>query len=174
MPRFVLFALAVGGLFAGVRAEDDIDEDDLDVDLDVDSEDSEFQDTPLLSSLWEATSTANNDAIDRLLDSSPTAISHRAGDGRGLAWWAWEFQNTHVLASILSLGGDPLADVKDKGGETAKDMCKTDCDEEELMTKARSMVDDLKAKKEAREKEKENNDIDADLDDDEDLSDDEF
>merc|ERR1719223_823023 len=88
-----------------------------------DDDEVEFQDTPLLTSLWEATSQANNDAIDRLLDSSDQAFKARASDGRGLAWWAFEFKNAYVLGSILANGGDPESTQEDIGGQTAVQIC---------------------------------------------------
>merc|ERR1719411_2496967 len=87
------------------------------------AEEVEFQDTPLLTSLWEATSNADNDAIDRLLDSSQHAVSSRASDGRGLAWWAWEFKSTHALGAMLAYGGDIASEEEDLQGQTAISMC---------------------------------------------------
>merc|ERR1719499_2008843 len=95
----------------------------------------EFQDTPLLTSMWEATKDSDNDAIDRLLDSSEYAVKSRASDGRGLAWWAWEFKNVYVLGAIKAYGGDPMSTDEDLDGSTASSMCvpANDCDTEALM-----------------------------------------
>merc|ERR1712176_576331 len=139
-----------------------------------DDDDDDFADTPLLSSLWEATSQGNNDAIDRLLDSSEQAISARAADGRGLAWWAYEFQNVYALASIIAFGGDIESGAKDTGGETAVAMCErnTDCNKAELIQKAKGMAEDVKKRKEERKKERE--EMDAEIDDIDSVDDDEF
>jgi len=136
-------------------------------------DDVEFQDTPLLSSMWEATSSFNNDALDRLLDSSQYAVSSRASDGRGLAWWAYEFQNVHALASIIAHGGDIQSKDEDLQGQPAVEMCEQnpDCNKEDLIAKAEAMVDEIKKKKEEREKAKETAESDSDLDDDLDSSD---
>jgi len=171
MSRSVFFAFVFGAMLNAlvVRADDDEDEDEMD--------DLEFADTPLLSSLWEATSSDNTDALDRLLDSSTYAITSRAADGRGLAWWAWEFGNVHALGSIAALGGDIESKLKDLGGETAISMCdkKPECNKDEILEKAKGMVEDLKAKKAAREKERADLDASADEDiDDDEVADDEF
>eukprot|EP00927_Polykrikos_kofoidii_P064439 TRINITY_DN59639_c0_g1_i1.p1 TRINITY_DN59639_c0_g1~~TRINITY_DN59639_c0_g1_i1.p1 ORF type:complete len:182 (-),score=50.61 TRINITY_DN59639_c0_g1_i1:136-630(-) len=148
-----------------VRAEDD--------DFDFDVEDSEFQDTPLLSSLWEATSSNDDDTINRLVDSSSLPISARSGDGRGLAWWAYEFQNVHVLASILAEGGDIESTAKDTGGETAVMMCEKNpsCNKADLIQRAQDMVEMVKKAKADRKKAEEDSDA---LEDDDDIGDDEF
>merc|ERR1712014_79136 len=91
--RFVLAALCC----VSCRADDDF----------------EFQDSPILSSMWEATKDGNTDALDRLLDSNDNSIRLRASYGRGLAWWAWEFQSVYALAAIMAYGGDVLSDSED-------------------------------------------------------------
>merc|ERR1711879_257570 len=128
-------------------------------------DDQEFADTPLLSSLWEATSQGNNDALDRLLDSSAGAVSARAADGRGLAWWAFEFQNAYALASIFASGGSIDSGVEDTGGETAAAMCEKNpnCNKQELVQKANALLADVKLRREQMKKERE--DLDADIDD---------
>merc|ERR1719291_249922 len=120
-------------------------------------DDEDFQDTPILSSLWEATSQANNDAIDRLLDSSPSGIKARASDGRGLAFWAYEFQNAYALASIEANGGDIASKDEDLGGQTAEQMCEqnAECDKKALVEKAKGMVDDIQKRQEERKVERE-------------------
>merc|ERR1739845_27114 len=121
-----------------------------------------------------ATSQGNNDNIDRLLDSSPQALTARAADGRGLLWWAYEFQNTYALGSILAFGGDIDSDLKDLGGETAQQQCEknTDCNKMELVEQAKALVEELTEKKAARQKERE--DLDAEVDDIDSIDDDEF
>lgn len=135
-----------------------------------DDEEFEFEDSPLLSSMWEATSSANNDALDRLLDSSEVAIKLRSADGRGLPWWAWEFKNAYALGSILSLGGDPLAETPDAGGAAASSFCGEDCDKDALMTEAKALIEDIKARKEERAKQA-LEELEDDDDDDDDLAD---
>ncbi|CAK9104482.1 unnamed protein product [Durusdinium trenchii] len=136
--------------------------------------DESWQDTPILTSLWQATSNNDNDAIDRLLDSSESAVSSRSGDGRGLAWWAWEFQNEYVLGSILAYGGDILSEDEDESGKAAMAMCteNPDCNKDSLVQKAKSMMEDLKKRKEQRAADREKDDFDDEED--EELGDDEF
>eukprot|EP00929_Paragymnodinium_shiwhaense_P033143 TRINITY_DN18253_c0_g1_i4.p1 TRINITY_DN18253_c0_g1~~TRINITY_DN18253_c0_g1_i4.p1 ORF type:complete len:172 (+),score=69.12 TRINITY_DN18253_c0_g1_i4:79-594(+) len=171
MSRGALAALLAGFVFVldgpfPVMAEED------DAIADGDEED-DWADTPLLTSTWEAISSGNTDALDRLLDSSDLTVSSRAADGRGLAFWAYEFQSVYALASINAFGGDMLKPIKDSGGETPMDMCKknSDCNLDELTAKAKAMVDDLIAKKEQRKKQREQEDDELD---DEELGDDEF
>merc|ERR1712039_1069849 len=119
--------------------------------------------TPLLTSLFFATKDSDNDAIDRLLDSSEGAVSARSSDGRGLAWWAWEFQNTYVLAAIEAYGGNMLSESEDLQGQPAYQMCtdNSDCNKDTLVEKAKARVTDIKKRKEEREKEKEDADFDS-------------
>jgi len=163
---FAAAALALLICHVVVNADDDDDED---------IDDSDFADTPLLTSLWEATSSGNNDALDRLLDSSTTALSSRSADGRGLGWWAWEFENAYALGSIIANGGDIESKAKDVGGEAAMAMCekKPECDKDALLKKAKDMVEEIKEKKAAREKEKADLEAETDIDDSE-IDDDEF
>eukprot|EP00429_Kryptoperidinium_foliaceum_P134668 CAMPEP_0176269426 /NCGR_PEP_ID=MMETSP0121_2-20121125/44184_1 /TAXON_ID=160619 /ORGANISM="Kryptoperidinium foliaceum, Strain CCMP 1326" /LENGTH=182 /DNA_ID=CAMNT_0017609551 /DNA_START=81 /DNA_END=630 /DNA_ORIENTATION=+ len=135
------------------------------------AEEVEFQDTPLLTSMWQATSSSDNDALDRLLDSSAGAVNSRASDGRGLAWWAFEFQNTYALGAIIAYGGDILSDSQDLGGEPAVAMCEKnpDCSPGDLAAKAKEMSVDIARRKEEREKERREM-----QDEEEDIGDDEF
>mmetsp|Transcript_98803 Transcript_98803/g.288219 ORF Transcript_98803/g.288219 Transcript_98803/m.288219 type:complete len:162 (+) Transcript_98803:91-576(+) len=139
-----------------------------------DDSDVEFQDTPLLTSLWEATSSKNNDAIDRLLDSSADAAKARASDGRGLAWWAFEFQNTYALGAIIAYGGDVLSAEEDLQGQAAFTMCSDnpDCDKDALVEQAKTLSVDIKQRKKEREKEREDADFDVDGEGDESSDDD--
>merc|ERR550525_2184348 len=115
------------------------------------ADDVEFQDTPLLSSLWEAANNKDNDAIDRLLDSSAHAVSARVSDGRGLAWWGFEFKNAYVLGAIIAYGGDVESEDEDLQGQSAKSMCEEDseCDLAALIAESKTLSEDIK-KKEGR------------------------
>mmetsp|Transcript_24749 Transcript_24749/g.43304 ORF Transcript_24749/g.43304 Transcript_24749/m.43304 type:complete len:168 (-) Transcript_24749:50-553(-) len=133
-----------------------------------DADEVDFQDTPLLTSIWQATNGADNDAIDRLFDSSSFAVSSRSSDGRGPAWWAFEYKNTYALAAMLAYGGDPMSADEDLQGQTAAEMCEESagCNKDELMETAKGMVDDIKKRKEEREKAAEaDDDPDFDSDD---------
>merc|ERR1719375_2147880 len=126
------------------------------------ADDVEFQDTPLLSSIWQAVSSKDNDAIDRLFDSSSFAVSARASDGRGPAFWAWEFQNTYALGAIIAYGGDVESTDEDLQGSSAVSLCveNSDCDKDALLAEAKGKVDDIKKRKEEREKASEAEDDD--------------
>eukprot|EP00746_Dinoflagellata_sp_MGD_P161250 gnl/MRDRNA2_/MRDRNA2_88324_c0_seq1.p1 gnl/MRDRNA2_/MRDRNA2_88324_c0~~gnl/MRDRNA2_/MRDRNA2_88324_c0_seq1.p1 ORF type:complete len:161 (+),score=48.31 gnl/MRDRNA2_/MRDRNA2_88324_c0_seq1:69-551(+) len=134
--------------------------------LGVTQADEEFRDTPTLSSLWEATSKADNAAIDRILDDHPYAVKSRASDGRGLAWWGYEFKNAYVLASINALGGDFESADEDLQGAPASSMCPEGCDLAALKEEAVAMIEDIKTRAAARaeERAKEDADDDADFD----------
>jgi len=128
--------------------------------------DEEFRDTPTLSSLWEATSKSDNAAIDRILDDHPYAVKSRASDGRGMAWWAYEFKNSYVLGSIQALGGEMDSADEDLQGMKPSSMCGEGCDLDELKKEAMGLVEDIKARAAARaeERAKEDADDDADFD----------
>merc|ERR1719408_1130585 len=118
------------------------------------AEEAEFQDTPLLSSIWQAVSSKDNDAIDRLFDSSNFAPTARASDGRGPVFWAWEFQNAYALGAIIAYGGDILSTDEDLQGQTAVSLCEenSECNKDKLVEEAKGLVEDIKKRKEEREK----------------------
>merc|ERR1719174_1970509 len=140
------------------------------------SDDVEFQDTPLLTSIWQAISSKDNEAIDRLFDSTSFAVTSRASDGRGPLFWAWEYQNHYALGAIIAYGGDVLSTDEDLQGATAVSMCDTnpDCKKDDILEAAKAEVDDIKKRKEEREKQAEELDSDADFDDSSGGDDDEF
>merc|ERR1711862_1005263 len=70
----------------------------------------------MLTSLWQAISSKDNDAVDRLFDSTSFAVTARASDGRGPAFWAWEYQNHYALGAIMAYGGDVLSTDEDLQG----------------------------------------------------------
>merc|ERR1719199_1887808 len=58
-----------------------------------------------------------------LIDSTNFAVTARASDGRGPAWWAWEFQNAYALGAIIAHGGDVESADDDLQGGKAVEMC---------------------------------------------------
>merc|ERR1719198_1784645 len=105
--------------------------------------------------LWEAGNSKDNDAVDRLLDSGASAVSLRASDGRGLAWWGYEFQNAYLLGAILAYGGDIETQDEDLEGNTPLHMCEqeTSCNKDEIIAKAKELSVDIRERKEQRAKE---------------------
>merc|ERR1719460_3365594 len=141
----------------------------------------EFQDTPLLSSIWQAVSSKDNEAVDRLFDSSNFAVTSRASDGRGPAFWAWEYQNAYALGAIIAYGGDVESTDEDLQGSSAVSLCveNSDCNKDELLAEAKGKVEDIKKRKEERESAADDLDSDSDFDVDDqagggDVDDDEF
>merc|ERR1711957_873102 len=113
---------------------------------------AEFEDTPLLSSIFQGVSSKDNDAIDRLFDSSNFAVNARASDGRGPAFWAWEFQNAYVLGTLMVHGADVESTDEDLSGATAMSMCTDNsdeaaisiCNKDDLLAEAKGMMEDIK------------------------------
>merc|ERR1719331_948578 len=104
------------------------------------ADEAEFQDTPLLTSIWQAISSKDNEAIDRLFDSTSFAVTSRASDGRGPLFWAWEYQNHYALGAIIAYGGDALSTDEDLQGSTAVSMCETnpDCKKDDILEAAKA------------------------------------
>merc|ERR1712194_254043 len=112
------------------------------------------------------TNSKDNDAIDRLFDSSNFAANARASDGRGPAFWAWEYQNAYVLGSLMVSGGDAASMDEDLQGQTAISMCvdNSECNKDDLLAEAKGMMEDIKTRKEERAKKAEEDDDDSDFD----------
>mmetsp|Transcript_18509 Transcript_18509/g.49648 ORF Transcript_18509/g.49648 Transcript_18509/m.49648 type:complete len:157 (-) Transcript_18509:71-541(-) len=136
-----------------------------------------FQDSPLLSMMWQAVDQNDNNALDRVLDETPAAVRARASDGRGLAWWSFEFENTYALTALAAHGYDLLSTDEDLEGNVPSDMV-DGAKKEKLVAAAKAGVDSYKKKQaeraEARKRAAETDDDDFDLDDEEDIADDEF
>ena len=66
--------------------------------------DQVFEDSPILTALWQASNDANTDAfINQLIQNRESAL-HRSADGRGPMFWAYEFKNVETLALLMHLG----------------------------------------------------------------------
>merc|ERR1719316_241157 len=126
----------------------------------------DFQDTPLLSSIWQAVSSKDNEAIDRLFDSTNFAATARASDGRGPVFWAWEFQNAYALGALMVAGADVETKDEDIAGATAVGLCEdnSECNKEALLTEAKGLMEDIKKRKEERAKASDDLEDDSDFD----------
>ena len=63
-----------------------------------------FEDSPALTTIWEASSTGSTDRLIDILIQNHDYAHHRAGDGRGPLFWAYEFKNVDSLALLMHLG----------------------------------------------------------------------
>ena len=73
----------------------------------------EFADSPALTSVWQATSSGNTDQLINVLVQNHEFAVHRALDGRGPLFWAYEFKNVDALALLKHLGADDEAEDLD-------------------------------------------------------------
>eukprot|EP00300_Choanocystis_sp_HF-7_P000739 c10609_g1_i3.p1 GENE.c10609_g1_i3~~c10609_g1_i3.p1 ORF type:complete len:173 (+),score=27.17 c10609_g1_i3:40-558(+) len=64
---------------------------------------AEWADTPLLSQLWSEIHGKDTDALIGSIVAHPDLLTHRAADGRGPLFWAYEFQNNDALALFNTL-----------------------------------------------------------------------
>ena len=63
-----------------------------------------FEDSPALTALWEASSSGSTEAFISQLIQNREYSKHRASDGRGPMFWAYEFKNVDTLALLMHLG----------------------------------------------------------------------
>ena len=63
-----------------------------------------FEDSPALTKLWQATSSGSTEAFISTLLENREYAQHRAADGRGPMFWAFEFKNVDTLALLMELG----------------------------------------------------------------------
>lgn len=151
----------------------------------------DYSDTVTTTDLWKfcagQSGSAEDEAkekLETLLFQNPGLASSRSADHRGGAWWAWEFENAHALASLMAYGDDVLKSDEDQEGQTPKSMCLNkpdqdagDCDA--LYENAKELVKELEGRKELKaEAEKQRKELelkgvdDVDMDDDDDDMDD--
>jgi len=81
--------------------------------------DQPFEDSPALTALWQATSDGSTDAYIAQLIQNREYGSHRAADGRGPMFWAYEFKNLDARALLMHLEVSP--DQEDTEGKAPKE-----------------------------------------------------
>ena len=74
-----------------------------------------FEDSPALTAMWQATSSGSTDAFINQLIQNREYAQHRASDGRGPLYWAYEFKTVDTLALLMHLGVD--AEMEDVDGK---------------------------------------------------------
>ena len=113
----------------------------------------QFEDSPALSALWQATSDGSTDAFIAQLITNREFAKHRASDGRGPMFWAYEFKNVDTLALLLHLG--VTTDQEDVGGQKPREFFPNSEDDElaEFEADAKSKIEELAALLVEREEE---------------------
>lgn len=111
-----------------------------------------FEDSPALTSLWQATSSGQTEMFISQLIQNREFAQHRASDGRGPIYWAYEFKNVDTLALLMHLG--VTAEQEDVDGKKPKEFFP---DGPEAMTEfeadAKAKVEELAAMLSEREEE---------------------
>jgi hypothetical protein len=102
-----------------------------------------WEDSPALTAMWESMNGKKAQEIETLLVQMPEIVKARAADGRGPAWWAWEFEYEHGLAALIAAGADVETEDGDAGGQTPKEMCAGDADS--ILASAKGLVPGIKA-----------------------------
>jgi hypothetical protein len=76
-----------------------------------------FEDSPALTALWQATSSGSTEAFINQIIQNQEYAQHRAADGRGPLFWAYEFKNVDTFALLHHLGvtSEQQEDVDGKG-----------------------------------------------------------
>ena len=104
-----------------------------------------WEDSPALSQLWESIHGNEQKRMELLIASDPTIARSRSTDGRGGAWWAWEYRNADALAILSVAGVDILELGKDAKGLLPKDLCKEpECDLNEIKRKVTENLESAK------------------------------
>jgi len=59
--------------------------------------------------LWQLVHAGDINSLKSLLYREPTYVHHRAEDGRGPLFWAYEYQKSEIIDFLLERGADPDA-----------------------------------------------------------------
>jgi hypothetical protein len=111
-----------------------------------------FEDSAALSSIWEATSTGSTDRLIDIIIQNREFAHHRAADGRGPMFWAFEFKNVDAYALLKHL--EVKEDTDDLDGKAPRSFFDgTDADFAEFSADAEAKVESLAALLAQREEE---------------------
>ena len=101
-----------------------------------------FEDSPALTTIWEASSTGSTDRLIDILIQNHDYAHHRAGDGRGPLFWAYEFKNVDSLALLMHLGVEMTMEDLD-GKEASTFFPGDEASRKEFEADAKAKVDEL-------------------------------
>ena len=111
-----------------------------------------FEDSPALTTIWEASSTGSTDRLIDILIQNHDYAHHRAGDGRGLLFWAYEFKNVDSLALLMHLGVEMTMEDLD-GKEASTFFPGDEASRKEFEADAKSKMGELATLLQEREEE---------------------
>lgn len=111
-----------------------------------------FEDSPALTALWQASHDGNTDAFISQLITNKDYGQHRAADGRGPMFWAYEFKNVDTLALLMHL--EVPTDQEDVDGHNPKEFFPdSEALRDEFEADAKAKVEELAALLKEREEE---------------------
>ena len=111
-----------------------------------------FEDSPALTTIWEASSTGSTDRLIDILIQNHDYAHHRAGDGRGPLFWAYEFKNVDSLALLMHLGVEMTMEDLD-GKEASTFFPGDEASRKEFEADAKSKMGELATLLQEREEE---------------------
>ena len=111
-----------------------------------------FEDSPALTTIWEASSTGSTDRLIDILIQNHDYAHHRAGDGRGPLFWAYEFKNADSLALLMHLGVEMTMEDLD-GKEASTFFPGDEASRKEFEADAKSKMGELATLLQEREEE---------------------
>lgn len=138
----------------------------------------EYRDTPETTRLWEVINRKDDEGLLDVLMRNKYLAHARSADGRGGAWWAWEYANEFALSALIASGDDVFKTDEDLSANTPISLCQQNTGDEECKTigeNAKIGAEGVKNKikeREAAKRELEADDYDDDEDDS--IDDDEF
>merc|ERR1719269_548194 len=110
-----------------------------------------FEDSPALTSLWQASNDGSTDAFINQLIQNRESAKERAADGRGPMFWAYEFKNVDTLALLMHL--EVPTDQEDVDGHAPKEFFPDPEVMAEFEDDAKAKVDELAQLLKEREEE---------------------
>ena len=71
-----------------------------------------WEDSELTTALWQLVYDNNLEGLFEVLEEHPSLAHKRSSDGRGLLWWAYEYERHEMVQLLLARGVDQYAQDK--------------------------------------------------------------